>query len=48
MVKYGTYSSKKIYMPEDIKTFLQYANQRGVKVIPEFDIPAHAGLTTII
>jgi N-acetyl-beta-hexosaminidase len=43
MIKWGTFSSKKIYMPEQVQELLVYANQRGVKIIPEFDMPAHAG-----
>ncbi|ODM95998.1 Chitooligosaccharidolytic beta-N-acetylglucosaminidase [Orchesella cincta] len=43
MAIYGTISSKKIYMPDQIVEFLNYANQRGVKVIPELDAPAHSG-----
>ncbi|XP_021948017.1 chitooligosaccharidolytic beta-N-acetylglucosaminidase isoform X1 [Folsomia candida] len=43
MIKYGTYGSEKIYTPEAISEFLVYSNQRGVKVIPEFDMPSHAG-----
>lgn len=44
MAKYGTFGAKKIYMPEDVREFLNYANQRGIKVIPELDAPAHAGM----
>jgi hexosaminidase len=40
---YGTYSSKKVYTPTDVLEFVQYANLRGVKVIPELDAPSHAG-----
>jgi hexosaminidase len=47
MVKYGTFGSKKIYMPKDVLEVLQYANQRGVKVVPELDIPAHAGTENV-
>lgn len=43
MAIYGTLGAKKIYTPEDVTEFLNYANQRGIKVIPELDAPAHSG-----
>lgn len=43
MAIYGTFGANKIYTPEDVREFLNYANQRGIKVIPELDAPAHAG-----
>ncbi|KZS17103.1 Beta-hexosaminidase subunit beta [Daphnia magna] len=40
---YGAYSSAKVYRPEDIKELVHYATVRGVKIVPEFDAPAHVG-----
>jgi hexosaminidase len=41
--KYGAYSRKKIYTGDDIKEIVKFALARGVRVIPEFDAPAHIG-----
>lgn len=41
--KYGTYSPTKIYTPEMIREIIDYALVRGVRVLPEFDAPAHVG-----
>merc|ERR1711970_764958 len=43
MTYYGAYSPKKVYYPQDIHDIVDYANQRGIRVIPELDAPAHAG-----
>eukprot|EP00088_Acartia_fossae_P031560 TRINITY_DN3242_c0_g1_i11.p1 TRINITY_DN3242_c0_g1~~TRINITY_DN3242_c0_g1_i11.p1 ORF type:complete len:644 (-),score=150.03 TRINITY_DN3242_c0_g1_i11:691-2586(-) len=40
---YGAYSPKKVYTPQNIKDIVDYARVRGVRVLPEFDAPAHAG-----
>lgn len=38
----GSYDNQtKIYQPNDIASFVQYAQQYGVRVVPEFDTPAH-------
>ncbi|RLU20777.1 hypothetical protein DMN91_007391 [Ooceraea biroi] len=42
-VKYGSYTPTKIYTPEMIKEIVDYALVRGVRVLPEFDAPAHVG-----
>merc|ERR1719357_2085818 len=42
MAYYGAYTSRKVYYPEDIKDIVEYANIRGISVIPELDGPAHA------
>merc|ERR1712121_540031 len=31
------------YYPQDVREIVEYANQRGIRVIPELDAPAHAG-----
>lgn len=40
---YGAYSPDQVYRPEDIKDVVHYAMVRGVKVVPEYDAPAHVG-----
>lgn len=40
---YGTYTPKKVYTVSEVVEFVKYANERGVKVIPELDAPSHAG-----
>lgn len=40
---YGAYSPSQVYNPEDVKDIVHYATVRGVKVLPEFDAPAHVG-----
>ena len=40
---YGAYSPGQVYRPEDIRDIVHYATVRGVKVVPEFDAPAHVG-----
>ncbi|XP_057664989.1 chitooligosaccharidolytic beta-N-acetylglucosaminidase isoform X2 [Diorhabda carinulata] len=41
--KLGAYSPSKIYSLTDVKDIVNYGKLRGVKVIPEFDAPAHVG-----
>eukprot|EP00795_Rhopilema_esculentum_P012281 gene12281-2924_t len=43
MTQYGAYSQRHIYMPDDVKKIVQYAAARGIRVMPEFDQPAHCG-----
>jgi len=38
----GTYDIDAIYQPSDVAQVVQYAWERGVMVIPEYDSPAHA------
>jgi len=41
--RYGTYSAKEVYSPDEVQAIVQYARLRGVQVIPELDSPAHVG-----
>ncbi|XP_018579995.1 chitooligosaccharidolytic beta-N-acetylglucosaminidase isoform X2 [Anoplophora glabripennis] len=41
--KLGAYSPTKIYSPSDVAEIIQYGKERGVRVMPEFDAPAHVG-----
>merc|ERR1719290_442965 len=43
MTYYGAYGPSKIYYPQDIREIVEYANLRGIRVIPELDAPAHTG-----
>lgn len=41
LTQYGAYDKSKLYYKEDIQGIVEYARQRGVMVLPEFDAPAH-------
>lgn len=41
--KYGAYTPSKIYSHEDVKEIVEFGLLRGVRVLPEFDAPAHVG-----
>ncbi|XP_063932961.1 chitooligosaccharidolytic beta-N-acetylglucosaminidase isoform X2 [Zophobas morio] len=41
--KYGAYTPKKIYTPEDVADIVAHGKECGVRVVPEFDAPAHVG-----
>ena len=43
LAQYGAYSPEKTYSASDVKELVEYARVRGVKVVPEFDAPAHVG-----
>jgi len=41
--QYGAYNALSIYDQAWIKTFIEYATKRGVRIVPELDQPAHVG-----
>ncbi|PSN43909.1 Chitooligosaccharidolytic beta-N-acetylglucosaminidase [Blattella germanica] len=43
LTQYGAYKPQQIYTPEDIQSVVEFARVRGVRVVPEFDAPAHVG-----
>nr|CAD7464008.1 unnamed protein product [Timema tahoe] len=43
LTQYGAYTTSKVFTPADIRTVVEYARVRGVRVVPEFDAPAHVG-----
>jgi hexosaminidase len=49
MTQGGAYSSREQYSQQDLQEIVAYANRRGVRVIPEVDMPGHSsqGYTSI-
>lgn len=41
--KFGSYTPTKIYSENDVKDIVEYGLVRGIRVLPEFDAPAHVG-----
>lgn len=41
--KLGAYSPEKVYTSADVEGIVRFAKARGVRVLPEFDAPAHVG-----
>jgi len=39
----GAYSARQVYSPENVRELVDYGRVRGVRVLPEFDAPAHVG-----
>ena len=43
MAQYGAYSKNRIYSHSDIRRIVSYAAVNGIRILPEFDQPAHCG-----
>ena len=43
MAEFGAYSPEKVFNKTEIIDLVTYATKRGVRIIPEFDAPAHVG-----
>ncbi|CAA9994273.1 unnamed protein product [Nesidiocoris tenuis] len=43
LTKLGAYTPKKVYTEDDIIDLVEFARIRGVRILPEFDAPAHVG-----
>ena len=41
--EYGAYTPQKIYTPADVQEIVDFGLLNGVRVLPEFDAPAHVG-----
>ncbi|KAJ1962292.1 Glucosamine-6-phosphate isomerase (Glucosamine-6-phosphate deaminase) (GNPDA) (GlcN6P deaminase) [Dipsacomyces acuminosporus] len=45
--KKGAYSQKETYFYNDVKKVIDYAKDRGIRVIPEFDVPGHTYIVNV-
>ncbi|KAF0299296.1 Chitooligosaccharidolytic beta-N-acetylglucosaminidase [Amphibalanus amphitrite] len=43
LVQYGAYSPRKVYSAREVAQLVRYGRQRGVRLLPELDAPAHVG-----
>ncbi|CEG82842.1 Putative Beta-hexosaminidase [Rhizopus microsporus] len=39
--KKGAYTPDMVYSPKDVETIIKYGQSRGVRILPEIDMPAH-------
>lgn len=43
LAKHGAYGPDLVYTPEDVRDLVRFANELGIRVLLEVDVPAHAG-----
>lgn len=43
LTQYGAYSPRQVYSKQDVLELVQYGRERGVRILPEMDMPAHVG-----
>ncbi|XP_043240748.1 chitooligosaccharidolytic beta-N-acetylglucosaminidase-like [Amphibalanus amphitrite] len=43
LAQYGAYSPREVYTRAEVEELVQFALERGVRLLPELDMPAHVG-----